>query len=109
MDQGGSEPAIFRLRALQSADRARRPWHAGDALQILEENRYIQTGSHAQKATATSRQPGTERADTGTASVSSEASEKVEMEATLRSGCGAPFWRISAAHGWKRGPAPGKR
>ena len=27
----------------------------------------------------------------------------------LKSGCGAPFWRIPAAHGSKRGPAPGKR
>ena len=26
----------------------------------------------------------------------------------MRSSCGAPFWRISAAHGWKRGPAQGK-
>ena len=34
---------------------------------------------------------------------------EAEMEDTLRSSCGAPFRWISAAHGWKRGPAPGKR
>ena len=96
VDQGGLEPSIFKLRALRSASWARHPWHTGNAPQILEESWYIQTGSHTQKATATSKQPRTERADTDTASVSREASEKVEMEATLRSGCGAPFWRISA-------------
>ena len=36
----------------------------------------IQTESATQKATATSKQPGTERADTGTASVSDEVIEK---------------------------------
>ena len=34
---------------------------------------------------------------------------EAEMEATLMSSCSAPFWRISAARGWKRSPAAGKR
>ena len=50
----------------------------------------------------------TERADTGTASMRGKATEKNQMAARLTSGCGAPFWRISAAHGWKRGSAVDK-
>ena len=63
------------------------------------------------KATLTSRQAqrtGTERADSGTASMCGKGTEKNQMAARLMSGCGAPFWRISAAHGWKRGPAVDK-
>ena len=33
---------------------------------------------------------------------------EAEMAATLGSSCGAPFWRISAAHSSKRGPAVDK-
>ena len=61
--------------------------------------------------TLTSRQAqrtGTEREDSGTASMCGKGTEKNQMAARLMSGCGAPFWRISAAHGWKRGPAPGE-
>ena len=63
------------------------------------------------KATLTSRQAqraGTEKADGGTASVCGKGTEKNQMAARLTSGCGAPLWRISAAHGWKRGPAVDK-
>ena len=54
------------------------------------------------KATLTSRQAqrtGTERADSGTASMCGKGTEKNQMAERLMSGCGAPFWRISAAHG----------
>ena len=54
------------------------------------------------------RGQGTERADTGTASVCGKANKKIQTAASLTSGCGAPFWRSPAAHGSKRGPAPGK-
>ena len=88
MDQGGPEPSIFRLRVLLGVP--------VNAHQNLEANRYIQTGSATQKATV-SRKPGAERADTGTASVSSEA--------WLR----CPFERIQTAHGTKRGPNSTKK
>ena len=55
------------------------------------------------------QRPGTEKGDSSTASVCGKATEKNQMEASLTSGCGAPFWRISAAHGWKRGPAASGR
>ena len=65
---------------------------------------------HKEKATLTSTEGrNRERADSGTASVCGEATEKNEMAASLTSGRGAPLWRIPAAHGSKRGPAPGKR
>ena len=38
-----------------------------------------------------------------------KALKRTKWQLVLTSGCGAPFWRISAAHGSKRGPAPGKR
>jgi len=41
---------------------------------------------------ATSREQGTERANTGTASVWGEATENVDMGASLRSGCGGPLF-----------------
>ena len=45
-----------------------------------------------QRATATSREQGTERANTGTASVCGKATEKVDPEASLKSGCGGPLF-----------------
>ena len=35
--------------------------------------------------------------------------EKTQMAERLMSGCGAPFWRISAAHGWKMGSSTWKK
>ena len=64
----------------------------------------------SQKATATSRQPGKERADTGTTSVSSEAGERVEgvcpclslVLSAERSPSGGPFWPLSSPNPPKR-------
>ena len=54
------------------------------------------------------RREGTERANTGTASLCGKATEKVAPEASLKPGHRTPFWRIQAADGTKRGPAAGK-
>ena len=41
--------------------------------------------------------------NSGTASMCGKGTEKNQMAARLMSGCGAPFWRISAAHWLNKG------